>query len=192
MKNKDCKMNLCKILFLSFAGLFFSVSAYSKSFDFDKYGTLKISIPDNWFINSKPVRIPKDELVSYKFVIKPRNKANAELLITFIFIGNQTPDVKKIEAELKQNCKQFVSKSVEKKINIKHFSLKTGCGAYCTLTDASLIGKKTNPGEYKIMGSGEVQITSNVFGTVSIMANNAKSKEFKEMIQIINSLKIKQ
>jgi hypothetical protein len=57
-------------------------------------------------------------------------------------------------------------------------------------TDASLVGKKPKPGDYKVMGSGEIQPADNVVGVVSLFADEADGAELKAMIKIIDSLKV--
>ena len=70
-------------------------------------------------------------------------------------------------------------------------SLEQGYGAYCLFTDASLVGKKAKPGDYKVMGSGVVQPADNMLGVVSLFADEADGEELKAMIKIIDSLKMK-
>jgi hypothetical protein len=89
-----------------------------------------------------------------------------------------------------RNGEQFVSESVEKKKNLKDFSLERGYGAYCVFTDAALVGKKAKPGQYKAMGSGQLQPSEDIVGVVSLFADDAESEEFVAMVSIINSLKV--
>lgn len=72
------------------------------------------------------------------------------------------PDKEVIRKEVLRICEQFVSGSVEKKTNMKDSSLETSDGAYCLFTNASWVGKKPKPGDYKVMGSGEVQPGDNM------------------------------
>lgn len=87
--------------------------------------------------------------------------------------------------------KEFVAQSVEKKAILRDFSLKQGYGAYCTFTDASLVGKEPKKDDYKVMASGQVQLSDEVLGVVSIFADAADGPEFKSMLAIINSLDLK-
>jgi len=71
-------------------------------------------------------------------------------LLTFAYTTNGAPNKEVIRKEVLRTCEEFVSESVEKKKNLRDFSLEKGYGAYCLFTDASLVGKKAKPGDYKI------------------------------------------
>jgi len=170
----------------------FSISACQGSeFDLGTHGKLSVTVPDNWSINGKAVNGRDGAPIGYAFAIKPRSDANAKCLLTFAYTTNGAPDKEVIRKEVLRICEQFVSESVEKKKNLKDFSLEKGHGAYCLFTDASLVGKKPKPGDYKVMGSGEVQPADNMLGVVSLFADNADGPELKAMIKIIDSLKVK-
>ena len=85
----------------------------------------------------------------------------------------------------------FVEQSVEMKANLKDFAIKQGFGAYCTFTDASLVGKEIKKDDYKMMGAGQIQFSDEVPGVVSIFAEAADGPEFKSMVGIINSRELK-
>ena len=75
--------------------------------------------------------------------------------------------------------------------NLKDFSLAQGFGSYCVFTDASLVGKQPQKDNFKVMGSGIVELADEVGGVVTFFANEIDGKEFKAMLQAINSLKLK-
>ena len=189
MKNSKTNLKLWKV-FLTLGTLLISITAFGADFDLGSYGVLSIDVPDEWVVNDKAINNSEGDPLGYAFAFKPRSGANAKCLLTFAWVGNERPDKPIIKKELIKSCEMFLSQSVEKKINLKYFSPKTGCGAYCILTDASLVGKKVKTGEYKVMGSGQIQPGNYMLGIVSIFADDAKSKEFKAMIEIINSLKV--
>ncbi|MDB6029576.1 MAG: hypothetical protein JWM68_5799 [Verrucomicrobiales bacterium] len=160
-------------------------------FDLGAHGILSVTVPDDWSINGKAVNKPDGTPIGYVFAIKPRSDANAKCLLTFIYSTNGAPNKEVIRKEVLSITEDFVSESVEKKQNLKDFSLQKGYGGYCLFTDASLVGKKASPGEYKVMGSGQVQPVDNVRGVVSLFADEPDGMEMKAMIKIINSLKAK-
>jgi len=159
-------------------------------FDLGTHGTLSVTVPDDWSINGKAVNKPDGTPIGYAFAIKPRSDANAKCLLTFAYTTNGAPNKEFIRKEVLRICEEFVSESVEKKKNLRDFSLGTGYGAYCLFTDASLVGKKPKPGDYKVMVSGEIQPADNVVGVVSLFADEADGAELKAMIKIIDSLKV--
>ena len=132
----------------------FSIQA--AEFDLGTHGTLSVTVPDNWSINGKAANRPDGTPIGYAFAIKPRTDANAKCLLTFAYPTNGAPNKEVIRKEVLRITEQFVSGSVEQKKNLKEFSLEKGYGCYCLFTDASLVGKTPPPGDYKVMGSGEV------------------------------------
>jgi hypothetical protein len=167
------------------------LSSEAAEFDLGTHGTLSVSVPEDWRIDGKAVNRPDGTPIGYVFAIRPRSDAIAKCLLTFAYTTNGAPNKEIIHKEVLLSTEQFVSESVEKKQNLKDFSLGTGFGSYCLFTDASLVGKKVKPGDYKVMGSGQVQPTDNVIGVVSLFADEADGVEMKAMLKIINSLKVK-
>jgi hypothetical protein len=167
----------------------FSIQA--AEFDLGTHGTLSVTVPDSWSINGKAANRPDGTPIGYAFAIKPRSAANAKCLLTFAYTTNGAPNKEAIRKEVLRITEQFASESVEKKQNLKDFSLEKGYGCYCLFTDASLVGKKPPPGDYKVMGSGQVQPADNLVGVVSLFADEADGEEMQTMLKIINSLKVK-
>jgi len=167
------------------------LASQAAEFDLGPHGTLSVAVPDDWSINGKAVNRPDGTPIGYAFALKPRSDANAKCLLTFAYTTNGAPNKEVIRKEVLRITEQFVPESVEKKKNLKDFSLKTGYGAYCLFTDASLVGKNVKPGDYKVMGSGQVQPADNVVGVVSLFADDADGVELKAMTKIINSLNVK-
>jgi len=166
------------------------LASQGADFDLGTHGTLSVTVPADWSVNGKPVNRPDGTPIGYAFAIKPRSDANAKCLLTFAYTTNGVPNKEVIRKEVLRICEEFVSESVEKKKNLKDFSLEKGFGAYCLFTDASLVGKNVKPGEYKIMGSGEVQPADNMVGAVSLFADEADGIELKAMMKIINTLNV--
>ena len=167
------------------------LNSQAAEFDLGTHGTLTVGVPDDWSINRKAVNKPDGTPIGYAFAIKPRSDANAKCLLTFAYTTNGAPNKEVIRKEVLRITEQFVSESVEKTKNLRDFSLQAGFGCYCLFTDASLVGKKAKPGDYKVMGSGQVQPADNVLGVVSLFADEADGVEMKTMLKIINSLKVK-
>ncbi|EEF62535.1 hypothetical protein [Pedosphaera parvula] len=169
----------------------FVLASYGAEFDLGTHGTLSITAPEDWTIKGRAVNDHGGTPIGYAFAIKPRSDVNAKCLLTFAYITNGVPNRETIRKDVLRVTTQLVSESVEKKQNLKDFSLQTGYGAYCLFTDASLVGKPAKPGDYKVMGSGQVQPGDNMLGVVSLFADEADGKDFQAMLKIINSLKVK-
>jgi hypothetical protein len=162
-----------------------ALACYGAEFDLGTHGVLSVAVPDGWTATVEP-----PGKGGYALSFKPNGDANVKCLLTFLYTANRTPDKAVIRADVLRICEQFVSQSVEKKAELKDFSLEKGFGAYCVFTDASLVGKKVKPGDYKVMGSGQIQPSEDMLGVVSLFADDAAGKEFKAMVNIINSLKV--
>jgi hypothetical protein len=174
-----------------FALLFSALTIHAAEFDLGSRGLLSIEAPDKWTVTGEPAARPDSTQIGYAIAIKPLNDANAKCLVTFAYVKKGPPDRESIRKDVLRASEQFVADSVEKKQNLKDYSLKQGYGAYCLFTDASLVGKPSQKGDYKVMGSGIVQLSDEVLGVVSIFADEVDGKEFKAMLAAINSFKLK-
>lgn len=171
--------------------LLFIFTCHGTDFDLGTRGTLSITLPEDWKIKGEPAKDKDGTPIGYAFAIKPRSDANAKCLLTFAYIKNGAPNKEAIRKKVLRGTREILASSVEKEQNLKDFTLQSGYGAYCVFTDASLVGKPSKSDDYKVIGSGEVQPGDNMLGVVSIFADDANGKEFKDMIKIINSLNLK-
>ena len=168
-----------------------SLVGHAAEIDLGTRGILSFAVPDTWTVNSNPAKSADGSAVGFAFVFKPRNQANAKCLLTLAYIKKTKLDKERIRQELLRATTGFVAQSVEQKANLRDFAIKQGYGAYCTFTDASLVGKEPKIDDYKVMGSGQIQLSDEVIGVVSIFADAADGPEFKSMLAIINSLDLK-
>jgi len=180
-----------KVHIYSWCIILSALASQGVEFDLGKRGTLSVIVPDGWHVNGKAANKADGTPIGYAFAIKPRRHANAKCLLTFAYTTNGAPNKEGIRNMVLSSCEAFVSESVEKTKNLKEFSLEKGYGAYCLFTDASLVGKDARPGDYKVMGSGEIQPADNMLGVVTLFADEADGEELKAMVKIINSLKVK-
>jgi hypothetical protein len=174
--------------------LLFLISAFgviATDFDLGTNGIVSITPPENWTVRGKAVAQPGGKLLGFTLDIKPSSNATAHTLVTFAYGNPPKMDQAQLRAKVLEVCEKFVAESVEKKKNLKDFTIKGGLGAYCVFTDASLVGKQPDPGDYKVMGSGMVQFSSGLVGAVTLYADDANGKEFKAMLEAINSMRLK-
>jgi hypothetical protein len=169
----------------------FSVVCAATEVDLGTRGSLSFTVPDSWTANSNPANRPDGTPIGYAFTFKPRNQANAKCMLSLAYVKTTKMEKERIRQEVLRTTAEIVPQSVEKKANLKDFCLKQGYGAYCVFTDASLVGKPSTKDDYKVMGSGQVQLSEEVLGVVSMFADDANSPEFKAMLAIINSLELK-
>ena len=180
-----------KILLILGLVLALSILCSADDVDLGERGVLSFTVPDGWTVNSNPANRPDGSPVGFALVFKPRSETNAKCLLSFAYVKSTKLDKERIRQEVLRITEAVVPQSVEKKANLKSFALKQGYGAYCIFTDASLVGKPSKKDDYKVMGSGQVQLNEEVVGVVSIFADYAEGPEFKSMLGIINSLELK-
>ena len=162
-----------------------ALASFGADFDLGTHGVLSVVVPDGWTAKVEP-----PGKGGYALSFQPSDGSNAKCLLTFLYGANRKPDKAVIRAAVLRICEQFVSQSVEIKAALEDFSLEKGLGAYCVFTDASLVGKEVKPGDYKVMGSGQIQPNEDMLGVVSLFADDGAGKEFEAMVNIINSLKV--
>ena len=171
--------------------LVLSVVGFAAEVDLGTRGILSFTVPNDWTVNSNPAKGADGSPVGFAFVFKPRSQANAKCLLTLAYVKKTKLDKERIRREVLRATEGFVAQSVEKKADLRDFAVKQGYGAYCTFTDASLVGKEPKKDDYKVMGSGQIQLSDDVLGVVSIFADAADGPEFKSTLAIINSLDLK-
>lgn len=162
------------------------VRVAAADFPFGACGTLTANVPDGW----KTERM--DRGPGWTFAFKPSSGANASMLLTLLCLPDLgAADPVQLKRKLVQFSARFAAGSVEKTAVLHDLTLSKGCGAYCTFTDASLVGKPPEPGNYKTQSSGLIQFDDALFATVTLFCDDVGSGEFAEMLAIANSLRAK-
>ncbi|PYI91710.1 MAG: hypothetical protein DME97_12510 [Verrucomicrobia bacterium] len=167
----------------------FLASVQAAEFDLNGHGKLSLVLPSRWTVNGSPAVKPDGSAIGYALAIKPVNDAHAKCLLTFAYVDEGPPNRERIRSRVLAATKQFVTQSKEKKATLRDFALEKGYGAYCVLTDAAT-RKSATADDYKVMGSGILQLSDQVIGVVSIFADDANGEEFKEMLRAVNTLKL--
>jgi hypothetical protein len=167
-------------------------AAHGAEFDLGARGVLTMQVPEGWSANSQEISRPGADgsTIAFATSFKPPEGANAKCSITFLYVTNRPPDKATIRVDVLRMGERYASGSVEKKKVLRDFSLEQGYGAYSVFTDASLVGKKTRAGQYRVIGVGEVQPSENLLGALSLFADDAEGKEFKAMLGMVNSMKV--
>jgi len=160
-------------------------------FDLGTNGALTIRVPEKWTVAGKAADRPDGSHLGYALALKPMGGEHAKCLITFAYVHEPAVDRERIRKQVVDATKQLVSGSVEKKQSLKDFKLSQGYGAYCVFTDASLIGKEPEGDDYRVLGSGVIQLSGNVLGVVSIFADDASGLEFKSMLEALNTMELR-
>lgn len=151
---------------------------------------LSLSVPEGWKAECRAKKMPDGTEKGFILGFEPTNNPVAGCLINFSYITNEEPNKATLQKDLLRMAEGIVPKSVEKKATVKEFSLEKGYGAYCLFTDASLVGKPVPKGEFRVMGVGLIQPSTDALGVVSMMTDDATTKEFKMLLKVIDTVKL--
>ena len=160
-------------------------AVWADSISLGSHGSLQISVPDGWQLCLKDIG-----KIGLCAALSPKSDINAKCLITIIYLPSPKPvDKEQLKRDFITACNQFVSGSVEQKINPKDLKLSEGYGLCATFTDASLAGKASKVGDYKVLTSAKMQFSEDVFAIVSIFTDDENSVEQKQLMSSIEGLK---
>lgn len=162
------------------------VPAWAESYRLRDFGELTLDFPPDW--TSESDNLPDRFEVA---VQTPNPSTNASARFTVLFsIEEGALDTKaKVRAHVTQSLTPVAAASVEKKVALKEFRLKQGYGFYCNLTDASLVGRESIPGVSKVMSMGVIRLAPNVVIAVTILADDFKSEEYKQLLRTVESVR---
>ncbi len=153
----------------------------------DSHGSLEIVVPAGWKLQVEPI---SDS--GHTLQISPGEAVNAICVISVMYPPTPKPvDQEEIEKNLREACSGFVAGSVEHKVTVHGFGLAAGYGIYATLTDASMVGKPSRRGEYKVMTIGLVQFSDDVMAVINLLTDDEHGKEQKELMGAVSSMKLK-
>jgi hypothetical protein len=151
--------------------------------DLGLHGTLTVAIPKDWTLSTQ-----KEEDSGVILVISPPPDVNAKLVINVVYPLDRQPLSKEaIQQEAAAAGEQFVDASVEKKAVLRDFKLPGGYGAYCVLTDASMVGKPKEKDSFKMVGTGVIWFSEEVKAGVTMLADDANGPDFAALLAAVSS-----
>jgi hypothetical protein len=171
-----------------FASVFLAVAApaFGDTVDLGGHGTLHLTLPANWRLESKPA-----EQVGMGIALNPTGETHAKCLITLAYLPNpKAIDRAALAAQLKTVCAPLVDPSVEKKVVVEDLPLAQGAGVLAAFTDEALAGKPPQTDDYKVQASALVQLNPNTLMVVNLFFDDKAAPEFKEMLGILASMTI--
>jgi hypothetical protein len=141
---------------------------------------LQITLPDDW------EQWQNRNALAPTITLRPKNN-DAELKITFIA---DTKDAfakkEQLEKAVRTSCQQYVDHSVEKEIKLKTLESKNGTCVYAEFTDAALVGKTPQPGEFKAIASGVMLVGKSV-AIFTLVGNLFEDKSYIASKDILKS-----
>jgi hypothetical protein len=168
-------------------------SGRAADFDLGAHGTLSMTIPQEWHADGHEVlgfNGRAMEVVGYSVTLKAPN-GNAKGVLSFSYATNGAPNRAAVREGTLAISGEFIDGSLEKKQILTDLSLEKGYGSYCRFTDASLAGKDVPAGDFRVIAVGEAQPADNILATIGLFANEADGAEFKAMVKMVSSLKLR-
>jgi hypothetical protein len=163
-------------------------SSHIARFDLGDHGEISLEIPAGWEWSGRAIGKQGEAPVGFNIDSGFTQRSNDRFKLTLGYGPRQDFDLESLQQQVLTSTDQFVKGSVEKKQKLNEFKLLKGGGAYCVFTDAALVDKPVTQGSSKVMASGMIKPQDDMFGAVSIFADDAKSEAFKDMIKAISSV----
>jgi hypothetical protein len=122
--------------------------------------------------------------------LSPAAGVNASCTIGVVFVPKGATAAKAdVDEKVVQQAQVFVPVSVEKKANLRKFSLAGDAyGSYCVFTDASLVGQPPQKDNFKVVGLGIIWFNDDVSAATSLSCDDEKGPEFAAMLGAANSV----
>lgn len=172
------------LLLLVSAAISLPVSSWADKFDLGTHGDLEVAVPATWSAKSQSAGEQ-----GFNIMIKPKSDANAGLQITALFMKvDQSISDEDMQKRFADSLVQMVPGSVEKKADLKKLKLKGATACYVSLTDESLVGKPSVPGNFKVMTSGMAKLSDGVVTSFTLFSDDKTGADFTEGLKIIESI----
>lgn len=171
-------------------GLFlFTVScalAQVHTLDMGARGKLTLYLLGDWKVNETGIA------EQYSLTFQPAKQSiNTECKIEVSFPETDRFDTKaRLKLRVEADCKVYEEMSVEGKAYGKEFSLNVSgaYGYYCNFTDASLRGRPSKPGDYKVVSAGKIRLGPAVLVDVFIGADAFRDETYQQLLGAIEGM----
>ncbi|HUR58750.1 MAG TPA: hypothetical protein VM029_13645 [Opitutaceae bacterium] len=122
--------------------------------------------------------------------IKPtKESVNAECTISVTFPETDRFDTKaRLKLRVEADNRGAAEAAVEGKAIGREFSLTSGFGFYCNLTDPDLRGKPPEKGNFKNASVGKIRLAPDVLIDVSIMADGFTSEPYQQLLGAVEGM----
>ena len=176
-----------KKLYVLFLVLAACAYAQVETLDFGSRGKLTLYLPGDWKIATT------DMAGQYTVTITPTKESiNASCTIGVTFPETDRFDTKaRLKLRVEADNRSAAEAAVEGKAIAKEFTLTTGFGFYCNLTDPELRGKPPEKGNYKNASIGKIRLAPDVLLDVQIMADGFNSEPYQQLLGAIEGMEYK-
>jgi hypothetical protein len=155
-------------------------------FDLGTHGKLRIDVAPNWVAQGDSSGAP-----GYNITIKPNNEVNAAARITVLYLsGNSSISDTEMQTRFASSLEKLASGSLETRADLKRLKLASGTGFYASFTDASLAGKPSQPGNYKVMTNGMAKLGDDLVLALTLFSDDKTSPEYVAGMKMFESVKL--
>jgi hypothetical protein len=164
------------------------VHAADQAVEIDDGKAVVLSVPDGWTLGTP--EIPVEMSTPGKTVmLSSKDHSSAKCLITlFSAPDNRLSDPKALRESLDEATQQLLPDSVEQKVQLRDFKTPHGSGCAATFTDARLVGKPPEPGNYKTATSVLIYLPAQIVVNATVLCDDVKGPEYETMLSVLRSL----
>jgi len=164
---------------------FAPAAVHAEAFDWPGYGTVSVGVPTGWSLRTK-----SPDKVQFYFIAEPQAGRVVSAQFSLIILPPERPlRVEQVKGRLEDITRQFLDRSVEKVFDPKPLTLSRGSGWVVELTDASLLGKPAEPGNYKITRSALALLDDQVMLIATILFDDPSLPEVGTAMSLLSSLR---
>jgi hypothetical protein len=156
-----------------------------ETIDLQARGRIVLTPPAGWTVVREDPQNPLD------LVLNAPAGVNAMARFTFGFPAEghfeTAADVRTRAIELGEVQAET---SVEKRVVLQTYKLRSGYGYFSSHTDPNLVGKKPVPGDYKHITVGVFRPAPGIIGIVQVLCDDLAGAEHKQLQQVVETLEL--
>jgi hypothetical protein len=160
-------------------------AARAETVDLGLQGSFSITPPKDWTMTTQ-----KEEDSGVAVTLTPPAGVNANVILNLTFVPKEEPVTKEmVKDAVLALADKFVDQSVEKKKDLREFTVSQGYGYYCLFTDASLVGQPPKKDAFKVVAVGALHLTDDLMATIGISCDDDKGPDLEAALAAIGSAK---
>ncbi len=150
------------------------------------------AVPDAWASTPVPEPAPGVPSVGKTVHYAPLNGANATVMITVMAMRDDAlNDPKALRALHEGANASYAESSVEREVISTELKSLGVRGFLSTFTDSALVGKGTEPGNFKTVTVATLYLGDRVVVAASILCDRLDDAEFRAGLAIVKSLRLR-
>src|SRR5215510_2292630 len=164
---------------------FAPAEVHAEAFDWPGYGTVSAAVPTGWSVHAQSTKN-----VEFYLIAEPQAGPVVNAQFSLIILPPEQPlKVEQVKSRLEDITRQFLDRSVEKVFDPKPLTLSRGSGWVVEFTDASLLGKPAEPGNYKVTRSALALLDDQVILIATILFDDPSLAEVGMAMSLLSSLR---